>query len=125
MNSENMKRYRKHYSESGLWKKLSGVARKAGSKVVYAALLLYYVLMDKNTPDKYKATIIGALGYFILPLDIIPDAIPLLGFSDDLTALIAGVKAVCDCITPDLKRQAIGKMCQWFGHDIRTPDLPL
>ncbi len=116
-----MKRYRKHYSESGLWKKISGVAKKAGSKVVYAALLLYYVLVDKNTPNKYKATIIGALGYFILPLDIIPDAIPLLGFSDDLAALTAGVKAVWDCITPDIKRQAAEKMSQWFDRQKLNP----
>ncbi len=118
-----IEKYQEHYSESGLWKKMGKVARKAGSKAVYAVLLLYYVLIDKNTPKQYKATILGALGYFILPLDLLPDAIPLVGFTDDLAALIACVKAVWSAVTPDIKRQAHAKLTQWFGPDADTPEL--
>ncbi len=118
-----IEKYQEHYSESGLWKKMGKVARKAGSKAVYAVLLLYYVLIDKNTPKQYKATILGALGYFILPLDLLPDAIPLVGFTDDLAALIACVKAVWSAVTPDIKRQAHTKLTQWFGPDADTPEL--
>ena len=62
---ENIERYGKHYDENRLWNKLGTVARRAGSKVVYPVLLLYYVLQDKKTPLKHKAVILGALGYFI------------------------------------------------------------
>ncbi len=118
-----IEKYQEHYSESGLWKKIGRVAKKAGAKAVYAVLLLYYVLMDKNTPKQYKATILGALGYFILPLDILPDAIPMIGFTDDLAALIACVKTVWSAVTPDIKRQAAEKLVKWFGPEIGEPTL--
>ncbi len=120
---KDIQQYQEHYSESGLWDKIAKVAMKAGTKVIYAALLLYYVLKDENTPKQHKTIIVGALGYFILPLDLIPDITPLVGFTDDAAALIACVKAVWECVTPNIKRQAIEKMCQWFGPDIETPTL--
>lgn len=107
-------RYQKHFSERGFWEKVGDVAKKAGSKVIYAALLLYYVLIDENTPLKYKGIIIGSLGYFILPLDIIPDFIPIAGYTDDLAALTACIKAVWECITPEIKVRAEKKLSEWF-----------
>ncbi|MBQ3207242.1 MAG: DUF1232 domain-containing protein [Bacteroidales bacterium] len=111
---ENIEKYGKHYDEAGLWKKIGAVAKRAGSKVIYPVLLLYYVLQDKNTPLKHKAVIVGALGYFILPLDLIPDLVPLLGFSDDLAALVACVKAIIDNVTPEIKEKANRKLETWF-----------
>ena len=52
--TKNIEKYQKHYSEKGLWDKVAKTARKAGEKVIYAALLPYYVLQDKNTPLKHK-----------------------------------------------------------------------
>ncbi len=107
-----LERYQKNYSEKGLWEKLAKVARKAGEKVIYAVLLLYYVLIDPKTPMSYKSVIIGALGYFILPMDIIPDFIPIAGFTDDLTALLACIKAVNACITPEIQQRAKDRISQ-------------
>ena len=76
---DNIEQYRGNYSESGFWAKVKKVAKKAGVKVIYVALILYYELADPNVSPKEKAIIIGALGYFILPIDLIPDAIPVLG----------------------------------------------
>ena len=73
---DNIEKYQGNYSESGFWNKVKKVALKAGAKVIYVALILYYELADPNVSPKEKAIIIGALGYFILPLDLIPDAIP-------------------------------------------------
>ena len=65
--------YESHYSENAFWDKIKSIAKKAGATVLRPVLTLYYVLEDGNIPIKNKAYIIGALGYFILPIDIIPD----------------------------------------------------
>ena len=111
---KDIEKYQGHYSEDGLWGKIAKVAKQAGSKVIYAALILYYVLQDENTPKKHKAIILGALGYFILPIDILPDFIPLVGFSDDLAALIACIKSVYECVNPQIKAKAANKLASWF-----------
>ena len=80
--------YQKHYSEKGLLEKIGATFKKAGLKVIYYVLLLYYVLNDENTPMQHKMIIIGALGYLILPVDLIPDFIPVAGFTDDAAALL-------------------------------------
>ena len=69
-------KYAKEYDENAFWEKLKKFGRKAGIKVCYAALLLYYVLKSPLTSGKDRAKIIGALGYFLLPIDIIPDFSP-------------------------------------------------
>ena len=62
-----------------------------------------------------RAKILGALGYFILPIDLIPDFIPVAGYTDDLAALVWGVYCVIKSITPEVKAQAAEKLHEWFG----------
>lgn len=112
---KNIERYQTHYSEKGFGSKLPKVARKAGSKLVYCVLLLYYVLKSPSVTKADKSKIYGALGYFILPLDILPDFIPLAGFTDDLTAVIWALHTVWKNITPEIKVQAVAKTREWFG----------
>ena len=107
--------YGKNYSESGLWDKIKNVAKKAGCKVIYAALLCYYVLKDENVSTADKAKIYGALGYYILPIDLIPDAIPVVGFTDDLSALLWALHSVWKNVTPEMKDRAQSKLNDWFG----------
>lgn len=64
------------YSPAKLTDKITNVAKKAGIKVIYAALLLYYTLMAGDVPTKDKAIVLGTLGYFICPADMIPDMLP-------------------------------------------------
>ena len=106
--------YQKHYSDKGLLEKISSTFKKAGLKVIYYVLVLYFVLKDENTPMQHKMIIIGALGYFILPIDLIPDFIPVAGFTDDAAALIACLKSVSDNVTPEIKAKAINKLHDWF-----------
>ena len=113
--NEDLEKYSSHYNENDLWEKLQKFAKKAGIKVTYAALLLYYVLKNPATSSKDRAKIIGALGYFILPIDLIPDFIPIAGYTDDLAALVWGVYCVIKGITPDVKAQAAIKLHEWFG----------
>ena len=115
MKQKDIRKYQNHYSESGLLGKLSKVANKAGQKIVYAVMLLYYVIQSPEISKGDKATIIGALGYFILPLDLFPDFIPLVGFTDDLSAILLALHAVWKNITPDVKAKASAKVSGIFS----------
>ena len=120
--SRDLQKYQGNYSEDAFWKKLKRTAKKAGAKVVYYALVLFYTLADPATPTKYKAVIAGALGYFILPIDLLPDFLPFAGLADDSAALIAAVSYVATAITTTHKEKARKKLLTWFP-DAGTSDL--
>ncbi|MBO4466606.1 MAG: DUF1232 domain-containing protein [Bacteroidales bacterium] len=113
--SEDLQNYEGHYNEDAYWDKLKKIARKVGVKMVYYSLVLYEILTDKNTPAKYRAVIAGALGYFILPTDLIPDFLPAVGFADDWAALLAAVVFVAKAVTPEIKARAKARLEKWFG----------
>ena len=115
MKEKDIQRYQGHYSEQKFSGKLTKVAKRAGQKIVYAVLLLYYVLKVPSVPKKDKATILGALGYFILPLDLLPDVLPVVGFTDDLSAILLALHAVWKNITPEVKEFAASKAREIFG----------
>lgn len=107
--------YSKYYTESGFWSKVKHLGKKAGSKVAFPALLLYYVLASRDVPVKIKGTILGALGYLILPIDIIPDFIPIAGYDDDLAVLATVVKLVAEYTDEEIERKARAKAAELFG----------
>ena len=106
----------KHYSEEKFHEKIMKLAKSAGIKVLYAALILYYAVSSKQFPAKEKMWIIGALGYLILPIDLIPDFIPGIGYVDDLVALIFVLKKVYDQVTPEVLEKAKAKVRSVFGE---------
>jgi len=108
-------KYTEAYSENKLFDKIMKFAKKAGIKIIYLALLLFYTLQQPETPKKAKSVIIGALGYFIFPMDLIPDFIPVVGFSDDLTALAGALVMVAVHVNEDTKRKARERLRVWFG----------
>lgn len=111
------------YSPDKLFSKITDTAKKAGVKVIYAALLLYYALTDNNVPLKDKVIVIGALGYFICPVDAVPDFLPG-GYLDDGGALILALKSIWSNITSTTKAKALNRLQQWFD-DITASDLVL
>lgn len=123
MDEEKIKKFSKHYSEDGLWSKIKKYAKKVGSTAIYATLLLYFVLQKEEVPAKNKAIIIGALGYFILPIDLIPDPIPGIGYTDDIGVLLIALWQVAMYIDADVKNKAKEKLKDWFGEDIDTSDV--
>jgi uncharacterized membrane protein YkvA (DUF1232 family) len=110
------KKYAHAFSELKLFEKIGQFAKAAGIKVIYGALILFYTLQEHATPKLAKSIIIGALGYFILPTDFIPDFLPIVGFSDDLTALIAALVAVSLYVTQEIKFKAKDRLHVWFGE---------
>jgi uncharacterized membrane protein YkvA (DUF1232 family) len=113
----------KHFSDEKFWEKLKKFAKKAGSSVVYAVLLLYFTLQKPEVPVKAKTIIIGALGYFILPLDLIPDIAVGVGYTDDLGALGVALFQVAMYIDEDIKSKAKEKLKEWFGDNVDTSDI--
>jgi uncharacterized membrane protein YkvA (DUF1232 family) len=103
------------YTKLGFWKKLVNSAQKGGKKVIEKALILYYTLNDSDTPKKYKAIIYGTLGYFIAPLDAIPDFAPVIGYSDDLSVIVATLIAVSSFVKDQHKELARQKIDKLFG----------
>jgi len=108
-------KYTEAFSESELFDKIIKFAKFAGIKVIYLALLLFFTLQKPTTPKWAKSAIIGALGYFILPLDFISDFIPFIGFTDDLTALAAVLVTVALYVDDEIKSKAKAKLHVWFG----------
>ena len=113
--------YSEHFDEISFWGKLRNFALSAGRRVVKLALTLYFCFRDPETPMRAKALIASALGYFILPLDAIPDLTPVVGFADDLGALMVAAAVVAAHIKPEHRRQAEEKLREWFG-DQPDPD---
>lgn len=111
-----VKEYEKHYSEKKLSEKLFKYAKIAGINVVYACLLLFYSLSNPDLPNKLKSIVVGALGYFVLPIDLIADITPVIGYSDDLGILIAALVMVAFYINDDIKNKAKIKLRDLFGE---------
>ena len=112
---QEIEKYQDNYSQNGLQRKIKAVARWAGAKGIYAVLLLYYVLQSPTISKADKSKIYGALGYFILPTDLIADFLPIAGYSDDLAALLIALHAVAKNVTPEIKARAKAKLATWFS----------
>lgn len=115
LNENDLEKYQENYSEPKLWDKLKKFALKLGENTTYYILILYYVLQSPDVSGRNKALIIGALGYFILPIDLIPDVIPVLGFTDDVTALTLAYNAIKASVTPEIEAKAKAKLAEWFN----------
>ncbi|WP_428908336.1 DUF1232 domain-containing protein [Niallia sp. Krafla_26] len=108
--------YSKHFSENSFWKKVKKFGKKAGVSVVYVSLLLFYTLKKPTTPAWAKTVILSALGYFILPLDLLPDLLPG-GYTDDFSGLFGALVTVAMFIDEGSKNQAKERIKIWFGED--------
>ena len=98
--------YSNKFTKSEFVEKISRIAKRAGAKLVYAALILFYTLQSDKVSLKDKAIIIGALGYLISPLDVVPDAIPIAGLGDDMAVLIFVLQKVWGEVSEEVKEKA-------------------
>lgn len=88
----------------GFWFK----AKRVAAKLPFTEELLaaYYCAFDRDTPRHVQISLMGALAYFVLPLDVMPDVMPLLGFADDATVLATAIRMVASHIRPDHRAAA-------------------
>ena len=105
----------KDYSDEGFWDKILSCVKSAGIVLIYKALQLYYVMQRPDCPLWAKGTVIAALGYFISPIDAVPDFIPFVGFSDDAAVIAAALLALIMYIDEEVKRQARQAIDNIFG----------
>ena len=110
-------KYADKFSKREFVEKIARIAKSAGAKLVYAALILYYTLQSNKVSATNKAMIIGALGYLISPLDVVPDAIPIAGLTDDLAVLLFVLKKVWTDIDPEIQEKAKSRLSKWFDDD--------
>ena len=110
----NTDKYQSKYSEPKLWDKLTKFAKNVGYEVVVNILKLYYSLALGKANAKQIAAIVGALGYFISPVDLIPDVVPVVGYSDDASAIAAAVATLACCSDSEVVAAAKAKAKEWF-----------
>lgn len=111
---------KENFSVEAFWNKVKTAAIKAGHSVIYTSLLLFYVLQKRDVPKRVKFVIIGSLAYFIAPIDVIPDFVAGLGYTDDLGALTAALIQAAMYVDEEVKEQARTKLGEWFGSDVDT-----
>ena len=109
------KKYTNYFTDSKFWEKMKEVAKKVGLKVTSYALILYYVLQKDEVPLKDKIIITGALGYFILPVDLIPDFIPIAGYTDDVAGMLFAIKKCMNYVDDEIKEKVSAKLVSWFN----------
>lgn len=90
--------------EGGFWPKLRRVAAKV--PFLHDLVAAYYCALDPKSPFQVRAVLMGALAYFVMPVDLVPDFIALFGFADDATVLYGAVKTVAKHITPEHREKA-------------------
>ena len=105
---EDIEKYSKEYSDSGFWDKIKKFACKMGVKPLYVALLLYYYIPKASILD--KAIIFGCLGFFISPIDLILDTIPVIGFADDIALLMLVYYRIKKKIDDEVRQKAKDKL---------------
>jgi uncharacterized membrane protein YkvA (DUF1232 family) len=103
------------YSEDSFWEKVRTYAKQAGEGVLEPALKMYYSAIDKDTPAWAKGTIIASLGYFISPVDAVPDLVPVVGYTDDFGVLFAAAATVAAHIKEEHVQKAKATLSQWFS----------
>ena len=98
--------YSRYFNESRFLSKLGKVGGLLSEKVLYSLFIMYYLLFDKNVPLKVRSVFMGALGYFILPTDLVADFLPVIGFADDIALIAYVITNAIEYITPEVIEKA-------------------
>jgi uncharacterized membrane protein YkvA (DUF1232 family) len=111
--------------ETGMRRAFGRKARRFAATLPFAEDLLaaYYCAFDRDTPAHVKAALVGAIAYFVLPFDFVPDLLPMAGFADDAAVLATAVRLVAGAIRPehrDAARQAIASLDEGQTREPRS-----
>lgn len=105
----------KHYSDEKFVAKIQRVGMDLGFKALHAATTLFVALKSPNLPNAQKLIIVGALGYLILPIDVVADFLPVVGLADDAFVIIKAVMSVYKHVDEDMEQEAHDLLKKWFG----------
>ena len=116
--------FQSNWSENSYWKKIGSGAKTIGRKATYNSLVLYQAAKSPETPVWARTVMWGALGYFISLVDAIPDLTPVLGYTDDISLMVAAIAALATHITPEMKIEALDKTNKMFGSETKSTSSP-
>ena len=102
----------KNFNDQGFLRKLARYALRLGRPIVEQLYALYFMLRSEATPMRSKMVIVGALLYFVSPIDLVPDILGPLGFSDDLAVIAMVFKQVKAYLTDDIRSKAAAATAQ-------------
>ena len=108
--------FRGHYTPETLWDKVKRYGASLGQSTLGIVFTLYHCLQDPDTPAWARTTIVAALGYFILPADLVPDIIPGAGFADDAAALASALAITAAHVKTEHRERAQRQIDEWFGQ---------
>ncbi len=97
--------------DEGVFRK---VLIKAGRTIAKPALEAFEMILDPSTPAQARVSLIAALTYLIMPIDLMPDFVPVAGFSDDLVALTAVISLWGQYMSPEIKLKARRRLDTWL-----------
>ena len=106
-----LKQYAKNYDEKKMWRKIKDFFFEAGINLVIKVLQLWYVLQKPEVPVHIKVAIMGAIAYFVMPVDLILDVLPG-GYQDDLLAVTLTLLAAEEYIDDEVRRKAREKVME-------------
>jgi uncharacterized membrane protein YkvA (DUF1232 family) len=100
--------------------------KRVAARIPFAEDLLaaYYCAFDRQTPRHVQLSLLGALAYFVLPLDFMPDLMPLLGFTDDAAVLVTALRMVATNIRPDHREAARRALARGLDEDLDPKPTP-
>ena len=107
---EDVAGYARHYNDAAFWKKIRTLPSSTVGTILEKALLCRELLLDGNTPFWVRGTLLGALGYLILPFDLVPDFVPVAGLVDDLAVLGMILANLDVLVTEEIRRRVQKKL---------------
>lgn len=105
----------RHYASADLWRKLSRTGRRLGRELAELCLCLHFAARRPETPTWARGTIYAALAYFLLPADLVPDFLPVTGYSDDIATLALAMSTVSAYVNEEIRELARTTAGRWFG----------
>lgn len=119
----NIQHYINHYDEIQLLNKLKVVGKKIGAQVILYVIIMVMLLSDSKIPVKVRVVFMAALGYLILPTDMVADLIPAIGFTDDIAFLTYAISNAQEYITPDVINRAKEKLGKWIIDEAENAEI--
>jgi len=114
--------YEKYYDENNFLTKLRKLVFRLGEEVVIHVLMLWFLLLSGKVPLKTRLLIMAALGYLVMPADLVSDFIPALGFTDDVAFLTYAFNQTSRYMDESIRKKAVEKLQRWIAPGEKNQD---